>query len=253
MAKANHVVTGKARFSYAHLFQPFESKNGGEPKYSLTLLIPKTDTPTKAAIDTAIAAAVSEGSVKLWRGVVPPNITTTLYDGDGPKANGDPHGPECAGHWVLKANSVNRPTIWNDQNQPVIDPTEVYSGCYGRAGVDFVAYEFSGKRGIGCYLSNVQKLADGESLGGGVSAAEDFGAPAPQPVHQQPAQPAYQQPVQQPAGWYPQAEQQPAQPAYQQPAQPAQPVYQQPAQQPVQQPVQAEAVYPYPPTSYTGG
>ena len=217
------VITGKVRFSYVALLNPRNDLNGNS-KYSVTALLPKSDINTKQAIDAAIAQAIEEGRNGKWNGVVPPVVPTPIHDGDGVKDSGEPYGDECKGCWVFTASTNAdptrpRPEIVGPDLQPIMSATEVYSGMYGRLSVNFAPYFSVGKRGIGCYLNNVQKLEDGVPLGGSkASASEDFGGGQPaQPQYtQQPAQPQYtQQPAQ------PQYTQQPAQPQYtQQPAQP---------------------------------
>lgn len=192
------VVTGKVRLSYTHLFQPYANRNGGEAKYSTTILVPKSDTATKQRIDAAIAAAKQAGASKCWNGDIPPIVAVPVYDGDGARpSDGMPFGDECKGHWVFTASSKQPPQVVDPQVQPIIDQSQVYSGMYGRVSVTFFPYNSNGKKGIGCGLNNVQKLKDGEPLGGRTTAADDFSA---MPVYmQQPASPAavpqYQQPA----------------------------------------------------------
>ncbi|MEH6869342.1 DUF2815 family protein [Bacillus safensis] len=194
------VVTGEARLSYVNLLSPRARHDGGEEKYSVTLLIPKTDVNTKQRLDAAIEAAKLQGKEKKWNGVVPPMVAIPIYDGDGVKpSDGLPFGAECKGHWVLSASSkVDQPPKIVDINlNPIVDPTEVYSGMYGRVAVNFAPYAAQGKKGIGCYLStNVQKTRDGEPLGAAAPAAtDDFGgAPQPSPSYGQ--QQNYGQPQQ---------------------------------------------------------
>lgn len=171
------VVTGKSRLSYVHLFQPFANANGGEAKYSATVLVPKTDTATKQRMDAAIDAAKRLGANKSWNGVAPPIVAIPVYDGDGVRpSDGMPFGDECKGHWVFTASSKQPPQVVDAQCQTIIDQSQVYSGMYGRVSITFYPYNFSGKKGIGCGLNNVQKLEDGEPLGGRTTAADDFGA-----------------------------------------------------------------------------
>lgn len=183
------VVTDRVRLSYAHLFTPHAGPNGGEPRYSVTILIPKSDLATKQRIDAAIQTGVQEGVASRWGGVRPPQIGVPIYDGDGIRpSDGMPFGDECKGHWVMTASSKQPPQIVDANLNPIINQTEVYSGIYGRVSVRFFPYLNSGKKGIGCGLNNVQKLADGEPLGGRSNAADDFGgqpagAYAPQPPH----------------------------------------------------------------------
>lgn len=259
--KPTTLTTGEVRISYEHLLKPSVNANrpNDEPKYSATLLIPKTDIATKQRMDAAIQAAAQEGMATKWGGVRPPQLAVPIHDGDGVRESGEPYGAECKGHWVVTASSKNRQQVVDLNVQPIIDATQIYSGMYARVSVNFFSYLSQGKKGVGCGLGPVQKTRDGEPLGGYVSPEEAFGsagfaAPAPgysQPAYpQQPAQPQYgapacpQQPQypaavppQQPQGampWHTPAypAQQPAQPQYpaavppQQPAAPQQPQYQ---------------------------
>ena len=206
------VVTNKVRFSYVNLMTPRVDPNSGKSKYSTTILLPKSDIATKQAIDVAIQNAIQEGAKGAWKGVIPPQVSSPIHDGDGVKQDGTPYGPECKGQFV-------KPEIIDAQGQPILSATEIYSGMYGRVSVVFAPYLFAGKKGIGCYLNNVQKLEDGEPLGATkASASEDFGAMPPvQAPYQGQTMLQYQQP--------------PVQAPYQQP--PVQAPYQQP---PMQQP-----------------
>lgn len=245
--KPTTLTTGEVRISYEHLLKPHANSTqpNAELKYSATLLIPKHDTTTKQRIDAAIQAAIAEGTANKWGGIAPPQIPLPIHDGDGVKQSGEPFGAECKGHWVMSASSKNQQEIVNMSVQPILSPTEIYSGMYARVSVNFFAYNQNGKKGIGCGLGPVQKTRDGEPLGGGVSAEEAFSdgsfappaAPAPgysQPVYQQPyaapAQPQYAAPAQpNPYAVPAQPWHTPAQPAYpaqpQQPQQPPQPQY----------------------------
>ena len=242
------VVTGEVRLSYVNLLKPRESQFGGEPKYSVTLLIPKSDFGTKQRIDAAIEVAKEQGRSNKWNGVMPPVVPIPVHDGDGVKSDGTPFGDECKGHWVITASSsIDQPPKIVDVNlNPVLDPTEVYSGMYARVAINFAAYFSNGKKGVGCYLStNVQKTRDGEPLGAAApDASAAFGSLAgtmPPQYGQQP-QPGYGQqpamPTQQPMyGQQPMA----PQPGYgQQPTQygqaPQQPLYGQPPVAPQQLP-----------------
>lgn len=176
------LTTGMVRFSYLHLTKPYAQTPGSKEKYSATILIPKTDTETKQKIDAAIAAATQNGISAKWGGTAPAVVPNPLHDGDGIRPNGEKFGPECAGCWVLTANAnvEHKPTVVDSNLQEIINPTEIYSGMYGRASINFFPYAFAGRKGIGCGLGPVQKLRDGDPLGGSaVSAAEAFGTPLP--------------------------------------------------------------------------
>lgn len=169
------VLTGEVRLSYAHLTQPGSLQNGGEPKYSVTLLIPKSDTACKADIDASIQAAIEDGQQNKWNGAAPPSIRKPIHDGDGLRESGEPFGAECKGHWVLNARSSQKPQVVDISNIGcVLAPTDIYSGMYARVTVTFYAYSTNGNRGIACGLGNVLKVRDGEPLAGRSSAQEDF-------------------------------------------------------------------------------
>ena len=168
------VITGKdTRWSYCNVWEP-KAINGGTPKFSVSLLIPKKDTVTVNKIRAAIEAAYREGEAKLKGNgkTVPPltAIKTPLRDGDAER----PDDPAYAGHYFLNANSATAPGIVDADCQPILTRSEVYSGVYGRASISFYAFNSSGNRGVACGLNNLQKIRDGEPLGGRASAESDF-------------------------------------------------------------------------------
>lgn len=207
------VLTGECRLSYCHLTTPRASQQGGTPKYSVTLLIPKSDNATKADIDSAIQAAANAALATKWNGAWPPVMSLPIWDGDGVRKSGEPFGPECKGHWVLNANTQTKPQVVGIDNiNCELAPSDIYSGMYGRVTVRFYGYAESGNKGVGCGLGNVMKTRDGEPLGGGASAAADFAGvgsapgatPVPIPGYTPATAPGYP-PVAVPAPGYPQA------------------------------------------------
>lgn len=170
-------ITG-VRFSYCNLFQPAAPFNNpmGEPKYSTTILVPKSNTAAKAAVDAAIDRAIEAGVSAKWGGTRPPVPALCVHDGDGPRpSDGSPYGEECRGCWVLTASSKQAPFVVDKNVQPIIDTTQVYSGMWGNVNISFFAYNQAGKKGVGCGLNGVQKTMDGEPLSGRVTAEEAFG------------------------------------------------------------------------------
>lgn len=168
------VITGpKTRWSYANVWDA-KSINGGTPKFSVSLIIPKSDSATVNKIKAAIQAAYTEGESKLKGNgkSVPPlsAIKIPLRDGDEER----PDDPAYAGSYFINANSASAPGIVDAARQPIIDRSEVYSGVYGRASINFYVFNSNGNRGIACGLNNLQKIADGEPLGGKSRAEDDF-------------------------------------------------------------------------------
>lgn len=202
---SNTIVTGEVRFSFVNIFEPKAGQNGGEPKYSITILLPKSDIATKQMIDREIQNELQNGISTKFGGTMPAMPAIPIHDGDGVRPNGEPFGEECRGCWVFTASTKQKPEVVDENRQPVLTQTQLYSGCYGRVSLRFFAYNQAGKKGVGCGLGNVQKLRDGEPLGGRTTAADDFGSPIQTTPHQ--GYPQYQQPAQN----YPQ---QTAQPSY---------------------------------------
>ena len=168
------VITGPdTRWSYANVWEA-KSINGGTPKFSVSLIIPKSDTRTIAKIKAAIEAAYREGEAKLKGNgkTVPPlsAIKTPLRDGDTER----PDDPAYANAYFINTNSATAPGIVDANLQPILERSEVYSGVYGRASINFYAFNSNGNKGIACGLNNLQKIRDGEPLGGKSRAEDDF-------------------------------------------------------------------------------
>ena len=171
------VLTGEVRLSYVNLVEPRNNMNdpNAVPKYSATLLIPKTDAAVKQNIDASIEAAAADAQGKLWNGVRPPVMPVPIHDGDGVRDNGTPYSDECKGCWVITASSKNKPQVVHQSDiKTELLPQDIYSGMYARVTINFFGYNKAGKRGIGCGLGNVMKTRDGDPLAGGASAVADF-------------------------------------------------------------------------------
>ncbi len=168
------VITGPdTRWSYANVWEP-RSINGGAPKFSVSLIIPKTDTVTIAKIRKAIQAAYEEGQSKL-KGTskhMPEleELKLPLRDGDKERRED----PTYAGCMFINANSDIAPGIVDADRQPILEHSEVYSGVYGRASITLYAFNSNGNRGIACGLNNLQKIRDGKPLGSRSRAEDDF-------------------------------------------------------------------------------
>ena len=147
-------VIVSCRFSYLHCWEP-EAINGGEPKYSVSAIIPKSDKETIKKIQAAVEAAKQE-SLSKWGGKIPPNLKLPLRDGDIDR----PEDEAYKGCYFFNANSRQAPQVVDKQVQPILDQTEVYSGCYGRISVNFYGYNSNGNRGVAAGLGNIQKLKD---------------------------------------------------------------------------------------------
>lgn len=170
------VITGpNTRWSYANVWET-KSINGGTPKYSVSLIIPKSDTVTVEKIKRAIQVAYDEGQSKLkGNGKTVPALSvlkTPLRDGDLERPDDEAY----ANSYFINANSATAPGIVDADRNTIIDRSEVYSGVYGRASINLYAFNSNGNKGIACGLNNLQKIKDGEPLGGKSRAEDDFAA-----------------------------------------------------------------------------
>lgn len=167
------VITGKCRASYANLNEA-KSINGGKPKFSVSIIVPKSDTATVNKIKAAINAAYAEGESKLKGNgkTVPPLATlkTPLRDGDLERPDDEAYKDS----YFINANSDTAPGLVDRDRNPILERSEVYSGIYARFSINFYAFNSNGNRGIACGLNNVQKLSDGAPLGGKSRAEDDF-------------------------------------------------------------------------------
>ena len=167
------VITGVCTFSYLNCWEP-KAIQGSKPKYSVSLIIPKSDTRTVEKILNAIQAAYEEGQSKLkGNGKTVPALSvlkTPLRDGDIERPGDEAYQDS----WFINANSVTAPGVVDADRQPILDRSEMYSGVKGRASINLYAYNVNGNRGIACGLNHLQKIADGTPLGGRSRAEDDF-------------------------------------------------------------------------------
>lgn len=164
------VITGVVRLSYANVWEP-KSINGGAEKYSVSLIIPKSDTKTLTDINEAVDAAIEEGKGK-FGGKIPNKaaLKLPLRDGDIDRPDDEAY----ANSYFVNANSNTPPQVVDKDVNPVLERSEIYSGVYARVSINFYAFNSNGNKGIACGLGNIQKIREGEPLGGRTNAAEDF-------------------------------------------------------------------------------
>lgn len=166
------VITGKVRFSYVHVWEPRAIDESEDKKYSVSIIIPKSDKKQIETIQKAIEAAKEAGKHSKFGGKIPANLKSPLRDGDTDRPDDEAY----ANSYFITANAKTKPGVVDANVQPILDQDEFYSGCYGRASITFFAFNTSGNKGIACGLNHVQKLEDGEPLGGRTSAEHDFGS-----------------------------------------------------------------------------
>lgn len=184
MTLTDRNVTVRGRLSFPDLFKARKANDQADPKFGATLLIPKSDTATIAAVQKAIDAAVAKG-VKdgKFKNTIDPSKTKypPLRDGDSLTDSGEPRGAEYADHWFISAKSPESrpPMVVDKQRQPIFNEDDIYPGCYVYMALEFYPYENTGNKGIAPALIGVMFDADGERFGDAPLEAEDvFGTVA---------------------------------------------------------------------------
>lgn len=170
--RKTYVVTGRVRLSFVRVFRPYSQDGDTEGKYSVLLLIPKTDKVTIQKIRAAQRAALEAGKSSKFDGKIPHNWQDTLHDGDEDRDTDD--SPEYKGHMFMQVSSLRKPGIVDKHLIPIDDEDEVYSGCYARVSMDAFPFNTKGKKGVSFGLRNIQKLADGDDLTGRTKPEDDF-------------------------------------------------------------------------------
>ena len=176
---SKRAVKVEGRLSYPDLFTPHKSSDDAKPKYGATLLIPKTDTATIQRVQAAIQAAVKDGVDRgVFKQPIDPTATNypPLRDGDTPNKNGEARGEEFQGCWFIAAKSTvkRKPFVVQGDLSPLIDESEIYAGAFVNMAVQFYAYESkTGGKGIAASLVGVQKVKDGDRLGGPTVEVDD--------------------------------------------------------------------------------
>lgn len=163
------VLTPEFRVNYPNVFKPQAPKPTDRLKYSITMMFPKDSdlTGIKEAIKQAKIAAF--GSKENW----PEDLQSPVSDGDAPK-HAEKEG--CKNHWVIKAssNEDQKPGVVDENVEPILNQADFYPGCYARAYLLAMTWEYMGKRGVMFILDHVQKTRDGKAFGGKKPADQVF-------------------------------------------------------------------------------
>lgn len=165
---ATTISTKKVRLSYCHLFTPVKAPGSDVEKYSVSVIIPKTDKATLNAINAAVEEAKKEGASKKWGGKIPGGLHLPLRDGDADRPDDEAY----ANSYFFNCSSTRKPEVVDENGNAILNAAEVYSGCYGRVNVNFFAYNSNGNKGIAAGLNCIQKLEDGQALGASAPSAK---------------------------------------------------------------------------------
>ena len=168
--KENKVIFGPCRLSYTHVFNRYNPDGDqADGKYMTSVLIPKDEKETIAAVSKAIDVAKKQAIVSKWGGKEPKKLDMPLRDGD------EKDDENYEGHLFVNAKSNTRPGIVDRKKVPIVDEEEIYSGVWAIVSITFFGYDKNGNRGVACGLNNIMKFKDDEHFGGRVSAESDFG------------------------------------------------------------------------------
>jgi len=163
--KSSALITPPGIASYAYVWKPQEGLDGGEAKYSVTLIMSKKADLTKLKEAMKAAAVKKFGPNPNWK-----KLHSPFKDGDEEREND----PMYAGKIFITARSSTQPRIVDKDLNPITDEFEFYSGAKCRLSVYAYGYDSKGNKGVTFGLNNIQKLADGERLSGRRAPEEEF-------------------------------------------------------------------------------
>lgn len=167
------VMSPKFRVAFPNVFVPQDGKKPDDPKrYNICMLFPKDvdlSKLEKAATKQCHALWGKEKFEKLRKN---PNFKWPFRDGD--LERDEYNGFE--GNIFITASAQahkHKPGVVNKDREDIIDQSEIYAGCYGRATLSVYAYDIE-SNGVAFGLVNFQKLSDGEPLVARQNAGDDF-------------------------------------------------------------------------------
>jgi len=165
----DNINTSKFRVSFPYVFRPAKPMQAGaEPKYSIVMLFPK------GADLSALRKAAVEAATEKWgadQNKWPKNMRNPFRNQGEKQFEGYEEGA-----FFITATSKQRPGLVDQKLNDIIEDRDFYPGCYARASVKAFAYSQAGNHGVSFGLQNVQKLAEGDPLGGRTKPTDDFEA-----------------------------------------------------------------------------
>lgn len=144
-------------------------------KYSVVMLFDTREIakdPKQKALWEAMLKAAKDCAREKWADKIPAGLMSPFRDGK-EKEQYEGYGE---GVMFCTAKSERRPGVVDQQVQRIIDPEDFYPGCYAHADINPYAWSYMGKNGVAFGLQNIQKVKDGEPIGGGASAESSFDA-----------------------------------------------------------------------------
>ena len=168
MANSRKIITPVFRASFVNVITPRRNEQSGKDEYSIKMIFDRD-------ADLAdMKALIKEAIAEKWGTNIPQGLKLPLKDGN--TGNLEKY-PEDKDKWIANAKTtLTQPGVVNRQLQPIIDPKEIYSGCYMRASITAYAYDKNGGRGVSFGLQNLIKWEDGDPLSTRATAEADFAA-----------------------------------------------------------------------------
>lgn len=160
------IMLKNVRLSFPSLFKTEWYAGADTEKFAATFLIPKSDSKTVSAIESACKQALID---KFGEGKIPKGFKMPLADGDEKDYQG------YQDHFIIKANTKKRPTLVNRDKTPIVEEDGIlYGGCYVNASIDIWVMDNSYGKKVLASLNAIQFVKDGESFGTKSDGADDF-------------------------------------------------------------------------------
>ena len=158
-------LTPNFRACFIAVLRPSAGKNDdgtpGELKYSVRAAFPPT------ADLTFMKAQVKQAAQEKFGDKIPKSLRLPFRRND--ELDNPVQG--IGDDWTIVTFSTKadkaKPGVVDSNVQEIIDESEVYSGAWFRVQTRAFGYAKAGNNGVGFGLDNVQKVKDGDPLGGG--------------------------------------------------------------------------------------
>lgn len=163
--------TPRFRVSYPNVFKARKNDLNGKDEFSVVAVFPKGAdlSSLKKAAEQAIVDKLGADKSKWPKGLRSPFRDQAEREKDGKL----PDGYE-AGAIFINLKATQRPGVVDQNVQDIIEERNFYAGCWAIANVRAYYYDQKGNKGVSFGLQNIQKVADGEPLGGSVRPTDAF-------------------------------------------------------------------------------
>lgn len=170
------VFTPKGRISYPKVFSPDSSGEYADDKYKATFLFDESNVQVAEGLKAMKKAVLEVAQKAFGAGVKLKEIQHPFRDGNQKYEADKAKNTHYKDTIFMTAKSKFKPGVVDAKVQPIDNEGDLYGGCYVKASLIPFSYMKGSNKGVSFRLCNIQKLAEGEPLGGGgpTDPTDDF-------------------------------------------------------------------------------